>query len=77
MGYSIHETGGSGGSAYEVAIVDGATASGGTEVAHVESTAKTAKSEWYGPDGVAMKSQAISVDVISGDVDVTVYFKRD
>lgn len=76
MGYSIHESAGSPG-AYEVSIVDGATGSGGTSMAHIEGGASTSTEQWYGPDGIAVYSQSISIDHISGTVDVTVYYKVD
>lgn len=76
MGYSFREAAGSPGT-YEADIVDGATASGGTEVAHIEGAADSSTTQWFGPDGIDMKSGSISINVASGTVDATVYFKVD
>lgn len=76
MGYSINESAGTP-AAWEVKIYDGATVSGGTEVVEEQdANGDTSIVKWFGPEGIALRD-GVSVEVVSGTVDVTVYFKTE
>lgn len=73
MGYAAREDS-SAGAASSFDIVDGATGSG-TAMVPVEMGSNGSKSEWFGPDGVKVKSGNLSINVISGEVDVVLYWR--
>lgn len=73
MGYSIRESAGTSGAA-AADIVEGATASGGDKVVPIELSGNTNEKDWFGPDGIEMQS-GVSVRVISGTVDIVVFYK--
>lgn len=74
MGYSINESAGSP-AAWEVKIYDGATVAGGTEVIEEQnSSGDTSVVKWLGPDGIALWD-GISVEIVAGTVDVTIFYK--
>jgi hypothetical protein len=58
------------------AIVNGATANGGTVVAPINLAPGESAREWYGPGGILCTS-GISIDVSSGTVDVELYYIDD
>lgn len=55
-------------------LVHGATVAGGTTLYPVELSASESRGEWFGPDGIAVPD-GISIDVIAGTVDVTLFTK--
>lgn len=76
LGYASRESAGTAAAA-AFNIVDGATGSGGTQVVPVELAADSSDSKWFGPDGIAIDSGNLSIDVVTGTVDVTLYFRVD
>ena len=73
MGYSISESEAIPGAA-ELRIVDGATAAGATTIAAEHLAGDESKTVWFGPRGVDARG-GISIDMVSGNVDITIYYE--
>ena len=72
MGYAIRESAGSEAVA-TVIIVHGATGAAAAKVVPIELAASNSKHEWFG-DGIPMPN-GISIDVVAGTVDLTLFYK--
>ena len=73
MGWSARESDGTPAVA-TLSIVNGATGSATGKLVTVELAANESAGEWYGPDGLA-SPLGISIDHITGTVDVFIYHK--
>lgn len=69
FGFSVSETGSA---VAQVAVYAGEDANG-TLLASVSLAADGAENAWFGPDGVAVDGESVFVEVVAGDVLVTVY----
>lgn len=72
MGYAARESAGTGaGAAFN--IVDGETASSGPHVVPVEFAGDDSDCRWFGPDGIEVFN-GLSINMVSGTVDVTLFY---
>lgn len=73
MGFACRESAGTPAVA-TFRIMNGATVAAGSVLAPVELSANESRGDWYGPDGVDA-SNGLTIDVIAGTVDVTLFYK--
>lgn len=74
MGFSCRESAGTPAVA-SFNIVNGSPASSGDQVILVELAANGSESKWFGPEGIDFQS-AISINHLSGEFDVTIFYKK-
>jgi hypothetical protein len=73
MGYSSKESAGVP-AATTFIIKHGATVAGGTDLVYVNHTLSTSQVQFFGDDGIACPN-GISIDWLTGQVDVIVFYK--
>lgn len=73
MGYSVGETASSAG-AVEIGIVDGASAAGNPRLATIDVAASGSETRWFGPNGVDVTNNNLSIDHVQGEANVTLYY---
>lgn len=74
MGYSVRESAGTAAAA-ALSIKHGATGAGGTYVARINLAADESERMWFGPDGIDVAANGISIDWEAGTIDVDIWHK--